>query len=118
MMRSNNAKEGFDDVTDLKRKLKGAGLLEYHIVPDSGEVPADEMQKDGRSPQVLRPRACRRAILSAGLKSSGPRSSGRNYAMQEYNKKQYALVWITPEKSMEPSSWHQGLEADRRAPAR
>ena len=87
-----------DDVADLKRKLRGAGVLEFHILAvDASPAQVEEMT---RRLQAEGPRAKAGDELKwfeveerERGKMAGPTA--------EYNGKAYALAWITPDRSMD-----------------
>jgi SecD/SecF fusion protein len=87
-----------DDVADLKRNLKGAGVLEFHIL--AVDAPPDQVQAMHQRLVTEGPRA------KAGdeLKWFEVVDQERDKVGQpraEYNGKTYALAWITPDKSMD-----------------
>lgn len=96
----NGAKGSFDDVTDLKRKLKGSGVLEYHILASPPDISNDEYQKMVDRLKTNGPRV-QAGDTTRWFEVERPKEFGRNYAIQEYNKKYYVLAFITPDKSMD-----------------
>jgi SecD/SecF fusion protein len=93
-----------DDTTDLKRKLRGAGVLEFHILAAQGEVPQDQLTK---MYDRLKPGGAGPAIQSGDTlrwfefdKKSEAKLGGRNITAS-YRNKEYVLAWITPEKSLD-----------------
>ncbi len=91
-----NTRGMLDDVTDLKRKLQGAGVLEFHIL--ANDLPAAEYQKMVERLQTQGPK------LQAG-------DTTRWYQVDNvkefksnsvpYNKHNYVLCYITPDKSID-----------------
>jgi len=92
------AKEAIGDTADLKRMLRGSGVLEFHILvenprseqPDmitrlENEGPIVKANDESRWFLVARPEEFR----SSGSVFTNPRDG-----------KSYVLAWITPEKSM------------------
>ena len=89
-----------DDAGELKRLLKGAGVLEFHMLVDdadlAGPVARDMMERlkpggKGIAPQAndeMRWYAVDRPEDMAGMR------------MVDYNDRKYILAWTTPEKSM------------------
>ena len=95
--RFRKVKDTIDDAAELKRQLRGSGVLEFHIL--ANDISTPELQK-----------------MVDRLKKRGPRIEagdtmrwfqverpnelpGAN--VQEYNGKYYALAYITPEKSLD-----------------
>ncbi len=90
------ARGSLDDVTDLKRKLQGAGVLEYHILFEDYNSPAyqkmvERLQTEG--PKVKAGDDTRWFQVDDQKQFARP--------TVEYNKKRYALVYITREKSID-----------------
>lgn len=92
-----------DDTTDLKRMLRGSGVLEYHILVQPGEVPEqqltameDRLKPDGPGP-----------ILQGGdtmrwFQVDHPKEVlGRGFVVGNYRGRTYVLAWITPDKSLD-----------------
>ena len=90
-------RDQIDDVADLKRKLRGAGVLEFHILAVDAP-PADVVAMQERL-EAEGPRATDGRLRWFEVeprerdKMAGPTA--------EYNGKTYALAWITPEQSMD-----------------
>jgi SecD/SecF fusion protein len=100
------SKGSIDDVADLKRLLRGSGLLEFHILatpPGAGREPTitqdkyqemvDRMQQEG-------------PVVKAGDETRWyeidrtPEEFGYPTVVNPRNGKHYALAWVTPDKSM------------------
>lgn len=103
-------RNSLDDTTDLKRKLRGSGVLEYHILVKPGEA-ADEVAKlrERLTPDGLGP------IVQGGdtmrwfqIDRTTDKFSGD--IVGTYRNKSYVLAWITPEKSLDhregQKEWH------------
>ncbi|HXE55923.1 MAG TPA: protein translocase subunit SecD, partial [Tepidisphaeraceae bacterium] len=94
-----------DDTTDLKRMLRGSGVLEYHIlVAPQGEAPQDQlnqmtarMKADGPGPALQAGDTMRWFQIDPG--SDVGKMGGDITAT--YRNKSYVLAWITPEKSLD-----------------
>jgi SecD/SecF fusion protein len=91
-----------DDTTDLKRMLRGSGVLEYHILVQPGEVPQDQittmedrLKPDGPGP-VLQGGDTTRwfEVDPKGFKGGG-------HILGTYHNRTYVLAWITPDKSLD-----------------
>ncbi|HET6250843.1 MAG TPA: protein translocase subunit SecD [Tepidisphaeraceae bacterium] len=109
-----SSKDSLDDATDLKRLLKGAGVLQYNILcvyyGNNGELTYDM------------PRATYEKYV-AQLKADGPRVHAGNEAQWfavsaksklgaptvDYNKKRYVLGFITPGPDGKPRSLDQHM---------
>ncbi len=90
-------KDSLDDAEDLKRMLRGSGVLEFHIVVEP-QVDSEEYRK-----------------MTARLQADGPRVEAGDqtrwylvdnikqvkYPAVTYGGKSYVLCWITPEKSLD-----------------
>ncbi|HZL34984.1 MAG TPA: protein translocase subunit SecD [Tepidisphaeraceae bacterium] len=104
--RMSSAKDSIDDATDLKRKLRGAGVLEYHILADDmGKAEyqkyIDHLHQDG-------PR------LQAGDQARWfevDKPEDFHHHTESYNKKQYVLGWITPIVGPDGQSHRRSLDA-------
>jgi SecD/SecF fusion protein len=94
-----NSKGAIDDATDLKRLLKGAGVLEYHIL--ATDMPSQEYQ------QYVERLQTDGARIKAGDQARwfevGPQENFP-YPTQTYNKKRYVLGYITPGPDGKPRS--------------
>jgi SecD/SecF fusion protein len=92
------AKGAINNAADLKRLLRGSGVLEFHILVDNPSVEQPEMVKrmqaggDGPSPQAN--------DQARWYEVDKPDEFGRNHSMMPWQGKMYALAWTTPEKSM------------------
>ncbi len=98
-------KDLIDDAATLKNQLRGSGVLEFYIVavpppgtPDAPpDISNDEYQSmldrlKRRGPQVQAGDTLRWFVVD--------KPSDYHYPTVDYNDKKYALVYITPEKSM------------------
>lgn len=93
-------KGSLDDAEDLKRMLRGSGVLEFHIVVEP-QAESEEYRK-----------------MSARLQADGPRVEAGDqsrwylvdnvkqvkYSAVTYGGKSYVLCWTTPEKSLDHRS--------------
>lgn len=106
-----------DDAGELKRLLKGSGVLEFHILVQG---------PDGSSP-IAREMIDR---LKAGGKGITPQQgdemrwyvvdspeSMRGMPVHDYNGKQYMLAWTTPERSMTNRTGQPRWALERAYPA-
>lgn len=92
-----------DDTTDLKRMLRGSGVLEYHILVQPGEAPEQELtaMEDRLKPDGPGP------VLQGGdtmrwFQVDHPKEVlGRGYLVGSYRGRTYVLAWITPDKSLD-----------------
>jgi SecD/SecF fusion protein len=88
-------RDQIDDVADLKRKLRGAGVLEFHILATDAP-PSDVMAMQQRL-EAEGPRATDGRLkwfeVDRGEAIGGPTAT--------YNGKTYVLAWITPERSLD-----------------
>ncbi len=96
-------KNAIDDTEDLKRMLRGSGVLEFHIVVDD------------RDPDLTTADRAEISRMRQRLQSEGPRVEANDrmrwYQVDKpeathtpttlYNGKPYALLWVTPEKSLD-----------------
>jgi SecD/SecF fusion protein len=91
-----------DDTTDLKRMLRGSGVLEYHILvqPEAQGMSQiqsmeDRLKPDGPGPVVQGGDTMRWFLIDPkGFK-------GQGYVVQSYRNKSYVLGWITADKSLD-----------------
>ena len=87
-----------NDVAELKRKLRGAGVLEFHIL--ATDAPPDKVMEMRQRLAAEGPRS--RAGDQLKWFEVGEEERGKvSEPVAEYNGKTYALGWITPEKSMD-----------------
>ncbi|HEY7119328.1 MAG TPA: protein translocase subunit SecD [Tepidisphaeraceae bacterium] len=92
------SKSAIDDAADLKRLLRGSGVLEFHILVDNPRVEQPEMVKrldpggEGPAPQA--------GDQSRWFIVDKPETFGRRESIFAWRDKSYALAWTTPEKSM------------------
>jgi SecD/SecF fusion protein len=98
-------RSSIDDATDLKRLLKGSGVLEFHILAVPGS------RGEGSEPNIS---ADRYQAMVDSLQKQGPQNSSDTDlrwfevgnpdefkgSSVPWNNKQWVLAWITPEKSM------------------
>jgi protein-export membrane protein SecD len=98
-------KGSIDDATDLKRLLKGSGVLEFHILAVPGSRGEDSQ------PNIS---ADRYQAMVEALQKQGPQTSPDpdlrwfevgnpdefKGSSVTWNDKQWVLAWVTPEKSM------------------
>lgn len=88
-------KGSIDDAADLKRLLKGSGVLEFHILVEDATTPEaialrERLAKNG--PRVQSGDTMKWVLVDRAEEFGGMTAS--------YNNKDYALVYITPDKSM------------------
>ena len=96
-------RSALDDTTDLKRMLRGSGVLEYHILVEPGDAPAQEIARmeDRLKPDGPGP------VLQGGdtlrwFQADHPEEVlGRGYIVNDYRGRTYVLAWITPDKSLD-----------------
>lgn len=101
-----NVRGTVSDAEDLKRMLKGSGVLEFHIlVEDSYAVKqmAERLRAEGPSP---RPDDTMRWYEI----DQEDQFKGRERSVTTYQGKKWALVYITPEESLDRHSGDWGLE--------
>jgi SecD/SecF fusion protein len=90
-------KNSIDDSADLKRLLRGSGVLEFHILVDNPQVEQPEMVKrmeaagEGPSPQAN--------DQSRWFEVDKPEEF-RHAGVMKWHEKWYALAWTTSDKSM------------------
>ncbi|MDB5321345.1 MAG: secD secF [Phycisphaerales bacterium] len=90
-------KNSIDDAADLKRLLRGSGVLEFHILVDNPQGEQAEMVKrlepggEGPSPQAN--------DQSRWFEVDKPEEF-RHAGTMKWREKLYALAWTTPERSM------------------
>ena len=92
-----------DDTTDLKRMLRGSGVLEYHILvqPDVDTIQQitamrARLQPDGAGPALQGGDTMRWFVVDH------PQDMvDRGFTTAAYRNKTYILAWITPEKSLD-----------------
>lgn len=93
-----SAKGSIDDAEDLKRQLRGSGVLEFHIMVDNPQGEQPEMVErlkpggDGPLPQAK--------DQSRWFEVDNPQQFGRSRQVFPWHGKEYALAWVTPDKSM------------------
>lgn len=102
----NEVKSSIDDATDLKRLLKGSGVLEFHILAVPPQM-AHEEEQPNISADVYQ-------AMVDSLQKQGP-TAGNNPDVRwfevlnpdefkgssvTWNDKQWVLAYVTPEKSM------------------
>jgi SecD/SecF fusion protein len=99
-----------DDVTDLKRKLKGAGVLEFHML--ATDLPPADYQKMVQRLQTDGPRV-EAGDTTRWFEVDNPKQF--HSPTVEYNKKHYVLAYITPDKSLDnrPGVRHWALKDAR-----
>ena len=92
-------KDAVGDVAELKRMLKGSGVLSFHICakPDEAGIEnidrmIERLAKDG-------PRY-RPGDEMAWILNDRPGEHGRNTVTRPYNGAEYMLVWMTPQNSL------------------
>ncbi len=127
-------RQGLDDANDLKRLLRGAGVLEFRIAARETD-PIPDLDKALKALKEQGPRAA--AINGFGwfvidkpdefahdradreLLTSSPRGffSLRNMIGDEYGGDYYVLLWDTPEKALS-SKFHKDWKLDRASPTR
>jgi SecD/SecF fusion protein len=99
------SKDAVDDANDIKRQLKGSGVLEFHILAD--DVASAERQKMEERLQTYGPRV-QAGDTTRWFLVDKPEEF-RRQAVQ-YNKKWYILCWTTPEHSLDHhpgmKEWH------------
>jgi len=96
-------RSALDDTTDLKRMLRGSGVLEYHILAQPGEVPQDQIaaMEDRLKPDGPGP------VLQGGdtmhwyVVDHPKEVLNRGYIVGSYHGKTYVLAWITADKSLD-----------------
>jgi SecD/SecF fusion protein len=91
-------RDQIDDVAELKRKLRGAGVLEFHIL--AVDAPQDEIMKMFDRLQKEGPRT-RAGDTLKWFEVNEQERAKVSQPKAEYNGKTYALGWITKEKSMD-----------------
>ena len=91
-----------DDTTDLKRMLRGSGVLEYHILVQPGEASQaqvtamlDRLKPDGPGPVVQAGDQMRWFQVDRPGEKLGGDITGT------YRNKVYVLAWSTPDKSLD-----------------
>ena len=94
-------KGGIEDVADLKLKLRGSGLLEFHILAVTGQnISVDEYQQMAERMRNEGP------AIKAGDQTRWfeidrtPQEFGHRTEVNPRNGRHYALAWVTPDKSM------------------
>jgi SecD/SecF fusion protein len=90
-----------DDTTDLKRMLRGSGVLEYHILvqPDTDTTAMRaRLQPDGAGPALQGGDTMRWFLVDHPQDMLG---HDRGFVTATYRNKPYILAWITPEKSLD-----------------
>ncbi|MDB5292751.1 MAG: secD secF [Phycisphaerales bacterium] len=99
------SKDTIDDANDIKRQLKGSGLLEFHILAD--DAPPAERQKMTERLMTYGPRV-QAGDTTRWFLVDKPEEFKRQTV--EYNKKFYILCWTTPEHSLDHhpgmNEWH------------
>ena len=92
-----------DDTTDLKRMLRGSGVLEYHILVQPGEVPQDQSPRWKTASSRMAPARCFKAATRRdGSQVDIPRKfKGGGHIVGSYRNRTYVLAWITPDKSLD-----------------
>ena len=89
-----------DDTTDLKRMLRGSGVLEYHILVAPGEpgiqAMEDRLKPDGPGPALQGGDTMRWFVVDHPKELTG-----RGYILGTFRNKTYVLGWITPDKSLD-----------------
>jgi SecD/SecF fusion protein len=86
------------DAADLKRLLRGSGVLEFHILVENPQTEQPEMVRrmetggDGPAPQAN--------DQSRWFEVDKPDEFRRNHGAMQWHDKLYALAWTTPDKSM------------------
>jgi SecD/SecF fusion protein len=93
-----------DDTTDLKRKLQGSGVLEFHILVSPSEDPTEasrmlqRLKPDGPGPAVQGGDRMRWFAIDSGAENSEKFAGD---IVTTYHNKNYVLTWITAEKSLD-----------------
>jgi SecD/SecF fusion protein len=100
------SKGSIDDVADLKRLLRGSGLLEFHILaipPGAGREPTITQDKYQEMVERMQQEG---PVVKAGDETRwyevdrSPEEFGYATVVNPRNGKHYALAWVTPDKSM------------------
>jgi SecD/SecF fusion protein len=114
-------RDEIDDVADLKRKLRGAGVLEFHILAEDAAPAQVEAMRQRITAEGPRSRAGdemkwfevedrqrleeldrqNKDRAKQGLPAITELSFFQGVPAATYNGKTYALAWITKEKSMD-----------------
>ena len=96
----NQVKAAIDDAGELKRLLKGSGVLEFHMLVDGADLSSPEaiamrkrLEKGGRGPGPQANDNMRWYLVDQ------PNDFQRNL-IQMYNDKAWALAWVTSGKQM------------------
>jgi SecD/SecF fusion protein len=102
-------KDAIGDTEDLKRMLRGSGVLEFHILVDSTDLSSDdrdEIEKMKQRLQQVGPRIEANDRMRWYpvdkpdlIRTPNPIYDGKPYVM--YDGKPYNLLWVTPEKSLD-----------------
>jgi SecD/SecF fusion protein len=95
-------KDSIDDTEDLKRMLRGSGVLEFHIVVDNQDLTPEDQQEIQKMEQRLRTQGPR--VESNDRMRWYPidkPESVHAQLEQMYNGKPYGLLWVTPDKSLD-----------------
>jgi SecD/SecF fusion protein len=92
-----------NDTTDLKRKLQGSGVLEYHILVQREDAPPAEVQvmEDRLKPDATGPSLQGGDTMRWFVVDRISEVAGRGYVTGNYRNKLYVLGWITPDKSLD-----------------
>jgi len=95
-------KDSIDDTEDLKRLLRGSGVLEFHIVVDEQDLTPEDQQEILKMEQRLRNQGPRVESNDRmrWYPIDKPDSVHARYE-QTYNGKPYALLWVTADKSLD-----------------
>jgi len=113
-------RQGLDDVSDLKRLLRGAGVLNFRIAVDPGEHPEEarlrrELQErgprgvrsvDARWFEIEDPSNWYDTLQQLEALQRDPAGfwAGLGYVGEEYDGRHYLLLWDTPEKALTEDS--------------
>jgi SecD/SecF fusion protein len=95
-------KDSIDDTEDLKRMLRGSGVLEFHIVVDDQDMTPEDQQELLKMEQRLRNQGPRVESNDRmrWYPIDKPDSVHAHYQLM-YNGKPYGLLWVTPDTSLD-----------------
>jgi SecD/SecF fusion protein len=110
-------KGSLDDSEDLKRLLRGSGVLEFHIVVDPDNFDAADRAEYVKMVQRLHQEGPR--VEAGDTMRWYPVDKPENIHQhsETYNGKQYILCWITPEKTMDHREGQPRWSLDSAYPA-
>ncbi|HLL91165.1 MAG TPA: protein translocase subunit SecD, partial [Tepidisphaeraceae bacterium] len=92
-------RSSLDDAGDLKRLLRGSGVLEWHILVDAEELSSPAAQQMIERLQGKQGIAPKPGDTMQWMLVDQPEQFG-GYPSFPYNGKTYTLAWTTPEKAM------------------